>query len=546
MAKHKVDEQAVHGQFSAVASLMQGLCGKMGPQTWQGGSAGRFTGGLQQNNQALASMMDSVWLAVKRANEDTPPAPPAMPSVRPQLTSGGIASLNPDLADSLADTLGEVADRLPSHGSQLRSLLEEGGTTASTAACSSIASWCRSQVGVMRKRAEYARASDRVGKYVDFAYPGQSPVPDADRFGSAEMAQLGRLEAKLLNQDIEHPVAGSPQDIAGIGANLPDNAKDPSYRKAFFGAGGVKRGYIAKIPYWLHQNNKDGKGHRCVPTNAVISHFGTALAALSRKKDPQTKEDVWSALGNAGSDMPGQGLLVKYSEGKWDSHVLAELGAAALRWRTQFHSYELAWNESPPEDPNAPIEGLNSMPGQEHWWFEAWGVGDTDRKALTALDPALNIFHKINVTHDGTAARELANMDAAGVKLGDPPGMAGSLGDSSTLGRLLIAPDWLDGGKEAGGIISLATHQTPTMDKDAKRQAARAATQIMEGTSDWNTKYRKTLNLWLAGNRQTLKMLGLSANKPNLGRDLRLSLGHLAQEYVPSIAQATGKDTGHH
>jgi hypothetical protein len=187
----------------------------------------------------------------------------------------------------------------------------------------------------------------------------------------------------------------------------------------------------------------------------------------------------------------------------------------------------------------------NGVTRQDRWWFESWGIKDNDKKSLISYDPALNIFQKINVARDDAAARELANMDATNLKFGEPPAMAGSLGGSSTLGRLLVAPDWLDGGKEAGGIISLATHQTPTMNPDDKRQAARAATQIMEATSDWNTKYRQGLRYYLPGNRQTLNMLGLNATKPDLGSGLRNSLGDLAKEYVPSIAQATGKDTGH-
>jgi hypothetical protein len=545
VGKPKVNEQAVQAQFQNISSLMQIMCGKMGPQTWQGGSAGRFTGEMVRNNQALASMMDGVWRAVKSVNKDNPPAPPQMPNVHSQLTSGAIASLNPDLADSLAAVLGDVADRLPRYGSQIVNLLEEGGTAASTKACASVASWCRSQVGTMRKRAEYARASDKVGKHVDFSYPGQSPVPDVDKFGSAEMAQLGKLQAQLLNQDIDHPVQGAPEDIARIGADLKENIKDPSYCKAFFGAGGVKRGNVAKIPYWLHQNNRDDKSHRRVSASVVIRDFGTALAALSRKKDPESKSETWNALGKAGSDMPGQGLLVKYSEGKWGSHALAQLAAAALHWRVQFHSYQLQWNNSPPEDPNAPMTGNNGAASQDSWWFEPWGIKAGDKKALIAYDPALNIFHKMNVTRDDVAARELANMDATNLKFGEPPAMAGSLGESSTLGRLLVAPDWLDGGKETGGIISLATHQTPAMNPDDKRQAARAATQMMEATSDWNIKYRQMLRYYLPGNRQALNILGLNATKPDLGRDLRNSLGQLAKEYVPSIAQATGKDTGH-
>jgi hypothetical protein len=545
MAKHKVNEQAVQAQFLDIVSLMQGLCQKMGPQTWQGGSAGRFTGELIRNNQALASMMDNVWQVVKRVNKDNPPAPPSMPSVQPQMVNGAIASLNPDLADALAAELGDVADSLPGHGSRLANLLEQGGAGVSTNACSSVAAWCRSQIKTMHQRAEYARASDKVGKHVDFAYPGQSPIPDVDKFGSAEMAKLGKLQAQLLNQDIEHPTAGAPEDLANIGANLKENAKDPNFRHAFFGAGGVKSGYIAKIPYWLHQNNKDEKGKRCVPAGKVMADFGTALAALSRRKDPESQLDVRNALGKDDSDMPGRGLLVKYSEGKWGSQVLAELGAEALRWRAQHPSYKLMWPHKQTNPNDYRVLDNNGGPKEDSWWFDAWGVDSYDKKQLIALDPALNIFHKINATHDAAAARILANTPADDVKLGNPPGMSGSLGEDPSFARLLIAPDWLDGGKEAGGIVSLATHQTPTMDPHDKHEAARAARKIMKATSDWNVTYRSKLPNYLKPNSETMKMLGINADKPDLGEGLRQSLGNVAKEYIPSIAQATGKDTGH-
>src|SRR4051794_1620444 len=108
MAK-KIDEQAVAGVLQSISSLMGPVSRAVGPQLWQGGSAGRFAATLAGHNRSLASMMDEVWTAEKATNQDTPPAPPSMPSVQPP-PSSSLSLLSPGLADRMAGSLEAAAN----------------------------------------------------------------------------------------------------------------------------------------------------------------------------------------------------------------------------------------------------------------------------------------------------------------------------------------------------------------------------------------------------------------------------------------------------
>jgi hypothetical protein len=532
MAEPKVNEGAVQAEFQAICLLVQSITSKTGPQMWQGGSAGRFAAAIDGNNGTLATMMDGVWRAMQSVNKDNPPAPPSLPRAQPQPTSPGVASLNPDLADAMAGSLSSVANELPGHGRQLAKLLAEGKTVASTQACTSVANWCRSQVGLMRLRAEYARASDQVGQGVKSS-PGQAAIPDVDKFGPAQMSQLGRLQGQVFNQQFDHPGNGSPEEIARIGADLRENLKDPDYLRSFFGAGGVKHGYIGKLPYWLHRNNQDGHGRKCVPANKVIGDFGTALAALSRKRGSDSQAAAWNALGKAGSDMPGQGLLVKYSDGKWGSDVLAELGKASLRWRLRFPYYSIDKSYE---------ETTVDLIDPERWWPADWGVHDV--KHAKALDPALNVLNQINAQHDEAAARKLAGtLLPADLAITDP----GKVPKSTWLSRLngdsyaslLTAADWLDRGKAAGGVLGLATAQHGGMGREDAEQAAAIAGRVMQAVAWWNKAGRGLASGFIGDNAKMSDEFSKSDQyNIELGSGLKDGLQQVARIGMPALGNA--------
>jgi hypothetical protein len=341
MAGTKVDVQAVDAELNAICARMTEVTRVMGPQVWQGGSAGNFTIDLQGHNRSLGLMMTRVMSAVAALN-DVPLVirTPEMPQVTPAV-SNGIASVSPTGLRRLEAALRHAADALPRHASRIQALLSEAGPhDVSTAQCKRTSAWCYDQARPMRMRVHYALASDNVDPMYGVMNPGLVRIPDADRFGRSEMEQLAKLQAQAYKKQLDNPTAGSREILADIGASLRENSKDANYLKAFFG--NVPSGSVGKLGYNLHKQHKDGTVLDGTDKK-VIGDFGTAFAALSRKKDAASKDALWKALGPAGSDMPSQAMLVKLSapDVRWGSHVLAELGKASLRWRQTYPSYEI-------------------------------------------------------------------------------------------------------------------------------------------------------------------------------------------------------------
>ncbi|HEV7933195.1 MAG TPA: hypothetical protein VGP70_12930, partial [Actinomadura sp.] len=127
MAGAKVDVQAVNAELNGIAARMGEVTRLMGPQVWQGGSAGNFTVDLQGHNRSLGQMMTQVMKAAAALNKlpmviDVP----AMPSVTPAV-SNGVASVSPSGLQRLESALRQAADALPRHGQRIQALLSEAG-----------------------------------------------------------------------------------------------------------------------------------------------------------------------------------------------------------------------------------------------------------------------------------------------------------------------------------------------------------------------------------------------------------------------------------
>jgi hypothetical protein len=552
MAK-KIDEQAVASVLQTISLLLSPASKSVGPQLWQGGSAGRFAGTLSGHNKSLASMMDEVWKVEKAANNDTPPAPPAMPQVQPP-PSSNIALLNPDLADKMAGSLDSVANQLPGLGKKLAGLLATASPPLDTGVCTSVAHWCGEQARTMRNRAQYARASDKVGFHFaasNSPNKGMASIPNADTWGSQEMGALGRLQAKLFDKSIDSSGAQARSDIAALGSDFHQNSADPSYAAYLAGfLGNIKPGSIGKLPYWLHRQQANSEQPLGSSDKKIIGDYGDAVAAMSRfegRAHPGSDERPITerVLGRYGLDMPGQGLLVKLSLGKWDSHVLAQLGVAALRWRVQYHNYQLKTKSR--------MLGANGVgdPLHPNWWFQDWNLSPGNGQ-INQYDPALNILGKIRADRDARAARELATTHLPpNLHFTGPLGLAGSpaSGDGKELAtyvRLLVASDWGDGGAFAGDVAKLATHQDGSMSSRTKAQAAQAAAQIMKATADWNNFYRHGFRGLgpMGGTMSDPSVMPKDWSTYDLGPGLRKDLGLLANEYVPSLAVARQGSSG--
>ncbi|MCW2919965.1 MAG: hypothetical protein JWN52_8033, partial [Actinomycetia bacterium] len=280
MAGPKVDEHAVLAEFDAVRSSMAAVTGAMGPQTWQGGAAGRFTADLQANNNALAVMMAEVCQDVAAVNKKPFGPPPAMPRPQAQPAASAAASVSPNGLKQLEYALRSAAGQLPALGRRIGGLLAAGGGHANTRACDRAAEWCGLQAGTMRQRIEYALASDKVTPMlIGIGPPGMVGVPDVDRFGAAEMRQLGQFEAKLFTSAYDHPGSGLQQTLAGLTSQLREHLNDPDYLKAFFG--GIPPGSAGKLAFQLHRRHSDGTMLDGTDKR-ILGDVGTAIAALSR------------------------------------------------------------------------------------------------------------------------------------------------------------------------------------------------------------------------------------------------------------------------
>ncbi|MER7545592.1 hypothetical protein ABTW95_21570 [Spirillospora sp. NPDC127506] len=555
----KIDARAVDAELQAISSAMSEVTRLMGPQTWQGGSAAAFTTDLQGHNRALNRMMLEVQRTVVRFNQvPLVLTPPEIPRVTPPAGKPGVASVSPSALERLETALTRAAADLPHRAKMIRGHLALAHPDIpSTTSCDNAAAWCRTQAARMRTRIMYALAETEVTATPLIQGP-VIEIPDLERFGSKEMTDLARLQARTWLKHTTHPGSGTPAIMSEIARTLRENSKNTAYLATFFA--NIPPGSAGKLPYRLHQLSKTSG---LTPEDKkTVGDLGTALAALSRKKE--TEGIAAKALGPAGADMPGQALLVKLSAPniKWSSAILADLGKAALRWRQKHPSYELEETVFS-QHGQSRINVLNQPEGA---WWTTWGIGDpytreAELKTLKEYDPSLNILGRISQQKDLTAARTLAAGhldDAFTVKDADKanPMIWLSRGNGETYASLLVAPDWPDGGAVAGSVIRLAT----TPQKGHEEEAAINAGEIMKTVAWWNDKGREKVDKLLKKDSlpdwwpwgdilprtdQAPKGTGHSKHYTlELGPGLTSGLMAMTRMYIPALAQANRTASG--
>ncbi|SNT44730.1 hypothetical protein SAMN05443665_103084 [Actinomadura meyerae] len=482
----EIDVNAVHAELQAISTAMSEVTRQMGPQTWQGGSAAAFTTDLQGHNRALNRLMFDAERAVIRHNQvPLTIDPPEIPRVTPPAGKPGVASVSPSALERLETALTRAAADLPHRARMLRARLAPAHPDVpSTAPCDNAAAWCRTQAGRMRTRIMYALAETEVGPTPLIQGP-VIQIPDLERFGSKEMTDLARLQARAYLKHTTHPGSGTPALMSEIARTLRENSKNTAYLSTFFS--NIPPGSVAKLAYRLHRLS--GTSGLTPEDKKTIGDMGTALAALSRKKDGEPV--AAKALGPAGTDMPGQALLVKLSapDVKWSSAILTDLGRAALRWRQKYPSYVIEEQEQ--IDVATVIKPVNQP---DHEWWRDWGL-EQEAKTLRQYDPALNVLGRISGQRDLTAARNLAASELESALKIENAEKAAPLtwmtrGNGETYASLLVSPDWPDGGTIAGSVIKLAT----TPEKGHEEEAATNAAEIMKTVSWWNDKGREKVD----------------------------------------------------
>lgn len=213
----KIDARAVHAELQAISSAMSEVTRLMGPQTWQGGSAAAFTTDLQGHNRSLNRLMLAVERTVARYNQiPLVLDPPDIPRVTPASGKPGVASVSPSALERLETALNRAAADLPHRAKMVRGHLALAyPDIPSTTSCDNAATWCHTQATRMRTRIMYALAETEVA-----ATPLiQGPViqgPDVERFGSKEMTDLARLQARAWLKGRacqKQPIPASPTPL---------------------------------------------------------------------------------------------------------------------------------------------------------------------------------------------------------------------------------------------------------------------------------------------------------------------------------------------
>jgi hypothetical protein len=159
------------------------------------------------------------------------------------------------------------------------------------------------------------------------------------------------------------------------------------------------------------------------------------------------------------------------------------------------------------------------------------------------MDPAVNILEKINSQKDDVAARELAlaplpeSLKKVDKNQQPPLGLSRMPGD--TYASLLVAPDWIDQGATAVGVIKLATqaerHGT------AGRESARIAHELLKSVSWWQQSGQKQISTFLRQNNAHATLnIGDGTGWPTWNIDLqastKLALFRMTKAYIPSFA----------
>jgi hypothetical protein len=171
-----------------------------------------------------------------------------------------------------------------------------------------------------------------------------------------------------------------------------------------------------------------------------------------------------------------------------------------------------------------------------------------DLNNIRALDPALNVLAKMAQTGDDKAARALAGAELPDsiTRTHEPIPLSYTKNGSDTFVSLLVAADWLDGGKAAGDVINLATTASRADDKEG-RQSAKIARDVMLATASWNGEGRPQIQEFF-GKQWSLLNSPIGNGKANpgfhltsdfdLGPGLKQGLFATAKAYQPSIAHA--------
>jgi hypothetical protein len=548
----KIDARAVHAELQAISTAMSEVTRLMGPQTWQGGSASAFTTDLQGHNRSLNRLMLEVERTVVRFNQVplTLP-PPDIPRVTPPGGKPGVASVSPSALERLETALTRAASALPHRAKMIRGHLALAyPDIPSTTSCDNAAAWCRTQAARMRTRIMYALAENEVTATPLIQGP-VIEIPDTERFGSKEMTDLARLQARAWLEHTTHPGSTTQALMSEIARTLAENSKNTTYLATFFA--NIPPGSAGKLPYRLHQLSKTSG--LTPEEKKTVGDLGTALAALSRKKE--TEGIAAKALGPAGADMPGQALLVKLSAPnvKWSSAILADLGKAALRWRQKYPSYIIM------EKQQVDLVTVRRAANQpDHAWWLDWGLKQ-DARTLREYDPALSVLGRISQQKDLTAARNLAASELEDAFTIEDAEKAAPLtwltrGNGETYASLLVAPDWPDGGKVAGAVIRLAT----TPEKGHEEEAAANAGEIMKAVGWWNDKGREKVDQLLKKDelpdllpwgdilpRTDQAPSGTGHSKHyilELGPGLTAGLLAMTRMYIPALAQANRTASG--
>ncbi|GAA2398005.1 hypothetical protein GCM10010191_00850 [Actinomadura vinacea] len=236
MAGAKVDVQAVQAELRGIAALMTELTRLMSPQISQGGSAGAFTTDLQGHNRSLGRMMvDILRDASERNHVPMVLDAPDIPRVTPAAGPSGVASVSLTGLQRLETALKRAADGLPRHAGRIRGLLRAAGPGAGgTTQCERTAFWCREQATRMRIRIRYALAENQTNP-AWVLNGGMTRIPDRERLGTKEMADLGRLQAAVYAKHLSQSDSQTTGLLADIAASLRENYKNQAYLSAFFG-----------------------------------------------------------------------------------------------------------------------------------------------------------------------------------------------------------------------------------------------------------------------------------------------------------------------
>jgi hypothetical protein len=330
----------------------------------------------------------------------------------------------------------------------------------------------------MRMRIHYALASDNADRLAAVLNRGMAPVPDTNRFGSAEMQQLAKLQAQAYKNQIENPTKGSQEALSDIGTSLREGSSNTQYLKTFFGA--VPPGSVGKLAILLHKQHKEKSAVLDRTDQKIIGDFGAALASASRKNvlPRQVADALWKS---DGVGMWSSAMLLKFgpSGKEWSPEFLAGMSKGILAWsRRQRDAYM-----PHPVPSSTLIKYGKEWDDTEQWALDlvltpeqqsTYGINREGAKKVNRnWDPVVSVLKR--ATENGTAARlALGNYK-------DPQGSVEAM-------RNLIDPLWLarHPSKELEPQVDAFLREATTARRggsDEMRMAAQAFSNILDVVS---------------------------------------------------------------